>query len=308
MNGVLKAVVIGVGKMGTYHAKILKSLPSTNLVGVWTKTKKTAVSKKYLKTPIHTDLNLLLSDQKPDMAIIATPTSTHTKFAITCLQKGLHVLIEKPIAQNSTHAQKIINAANKSGKKVMIGHIERFNPVAQKAKKIISKNKLGKILVYSSTRAGKAPPNPTTSVLLDLGIHDIDLFSFLTNQSLKGAKILSHTDKKVLLKNQSDFATFTCQTSEKTIFHYQTDWLRTHPQRKTHIICQKGELWLDFFSKKLTLVSKKGTKQIPINPNVNQLKKEILAFVNSIKKDTLPLVTALQAKQVLEFYKKVVSK
>ncbi|GAI04786.1 unnamed protein product, partial [marine sediment metagenome] len=99
---------------------------------------------------------------------------------IACIDKGIPVLIEKPIAESVQSAQKIINKSKKKKISVCIGHIERFNPVVQQLKKLIKQNRFGRIISISSKRVGLYPPQVSdVDVIIDLAVHDIDVCNFL---------------------------------------------------------------------------------------------------------------------------------
>src|SRR5690606_4718350 len=130
--------------------------------------------------PVYSTTEELFANHKVDIVSIASPTTTHKDLAIKAMKAGCHVLLEKPMALNKKHESEILAAAKKYKKTLMVGFIERFNPVAIKVKQLIEKGRLGKMLMYFAIRGGAAPARPTTDVMMDLGIHDIDLFKFFT--------------------------------------------------------------------------------------------------------------------------------
>ena len=125
----LKTAVIGVGSMGRNHARVYWDLPDVRLV--WVADKNAAVvrgiAKRYNTHP-YTDFRRLLDEQQPDVVTIAVTTNSHLDIALEVIQRGIHVLIEKPIASTAEEARAIIDAARKTNVQLMVGHIERFNP------------------------------------------------------------------------------------------------------------------------------------------------------------------------------------
>lgn len=180
----LIAAVIGVGNMGGHHARIYSMLNNCALGAVCDSdiTKAQAVASEF-KTKAFSDYNEMLKKVKPDIVSIAVPTAFHKKVAVDALQYS-HVLIEKPVALTVSEAKEISNAAKKYGKKVMVGHIERFNPAVSYLKNYIAQNN-ERVLALDIIRLGLMPPkNPSTGVLTDLAIHDIDLVRFITGEEV----------------------------------------------------------------------------------------------------------------------------
>ena len=307
----LKAAVIGAGKMGSYHANIYQQLPETQLVGLSVNSRKTARQQniKY-SVPVFIDYQKLINQLHPDIVSIASPTSTHVEIAKHCLAQKIHVLLEKPIAPTLQQVQQLqsFHEKLKSPPVLMIGFIERFNPVVVEAKKLINRRKLGRLRLYSATRSGPRPPKPGSDVLLDLGIHDLDLFHHLTNQSLVENTNRSQPTKTFIQQSPQsshpDYVALSSYTDSNLIFHLQTDWLRYTPQRETRIVGDKGELHLNFLTKQLNFISSNGqSKPIKTDTNVNQLEKEIHSFVSAVRKgqpSPVPISQVLFAHQIYD--------
>lgn len=298
----LKAAVIGAGKMGSYHANIYNLLPDVTLCAVATKSTRSAKAKQVeFNVPAYTFVNSLLVKEQPDLVSIATPTSTHKEITIKCLKAGAHVLLEKPIAQDLKEAKAVIRAEKKYKRKVMIGHIERFNPIVVKTKKLLEEKRLGKILLYSAIRSGKIRPKPPSDVLLDLGIHDLYIFRYLTSE--KVTMVYGKSSRK-LNRKFDDFFTLICKTKSSTLFQLTTDWWRETPQRETRVIGTKGELYLNFVNKELTLLTEAEPtgKNLKVNKNVNQLEQEIKAFIRCIRRNTDSPIPTTEGLKALEFY------
>ena len=136
----LKGCVIGVGAMGSNHVRVLHELQEegkTKLVGIADVRENLVeeVAKKY-GVKWFTDYERLL-EEKPDFVIVAVPTKFHRKVAEDAVKTGCHILVEKPIAHTISEAKKIVEIAEKEGVQLMVGHIERFNPVVQEVKERI---------------------------------------------------------------------------------------------------------------------------------------------------------------------------
>lgn len=164
--------VIGVGNMGQHHTRVLSLLKDIELVGVADVNVERGIdtASKY-RIRFYEDYRDLL--QYVDAVCIAVPTRLHYDVGMTCLQSGVHVLIEKPIAASISEAESLVNAAAESHCILQVGHIERFNPAFQELSKVLKTEELLALEAHRmspySTRANDV------SVVLDLMIHDIDL-------------------------------------------------------------------------------------------------------------------------------------
>jgi UDP-N-acetylglucosamine 3-dehydrogenase len=182
ISGKLNCAVIGTGNIGFHHARIYNSLPETNLVAI-VDADKNAASKtsEAHQCPAYSSLDELLGSQTDiDLFSVATPTETHTNITHRLLENGHHVLVEKPITRSASEAEELIQLADEKNLFLGIGLIERFNPVVRKTKELIENGKIGEIITVSIRRVGGYPPKiAETGVFWDLGIHDIDLSTFL---------------------------------------------------------------------------------------------------------------------------------
>ncbi len=164
--------VIGVGNMGQHHTRVLSLLKDVELVGVADINVERGLdtASKY-RVRFFEDYRDLFP--YVDAVCIAVPTKLHHAVGMTCLQAGIHVLIEKPIAASIAEAESLVNAAAEYRCILQVGHIERFNPAFQELSKVLKTEELLALEAHRlspySNRANDV------SVVLDLMIHDIDL-------------------------------------------------------------------------------------------------------------------------------------
>lgn len=166
----IKSGVIGVGHMGKHHARILAEIPECELIGVCDidKDKGQKIAKEYNCT-YHGNIKELLS--KTDAVIIATPTNTHRDITIEALNKGNHVLVEKPISLDLKEADEIITAASRNNLILQVGHIERFNPAILASKKVVQ----NPLFIEAHRLSPFYGRGVDVSVVLDLMVHDLDI-------------------------------------------------------------------------------------------------------------------------------------
>jgi predicted dehydrogenase len=161
--------VVGVGQLGFHHARILSSLEGVRCAGVFDirKDRGEQVGRE-LGIPVHSSLESLL-DQS-EAVVVAVPTTAHERVASAALERGVHVLVEKPIAPDLAAADRLLAAA-RNGAIIQIGHVERFNPAVVAAEAYLD----NPLFVESHRLAPFSPRSTDVAVVLDLMIHDVDL-------------------------------------------------------------------------------------------------------------------------------------
>ena len=176
----LRAAVVGVGRMGRHHARVYHQLPETELVAVVDNDPERAetFSEQYGCKAMHSVQQLV--DLGVDVVSVAVPTSFHRAMAEPLLRAGINCLIEKPLAGDATEATLIKKAAEAGGATLMVGHIERFNPIMRALKK---EQEHGKPIVPRFMEIHRVSPmtfrSIDTSVVMDMMIHDLDVVLML---------------------------------------------------------------------------------------------------------------------------------
>ncbi len=174
----VKVGVIGIGNMGWHHARVLSLLKDAELVGVADPDQERgSLATEQFGCQWFNDYHNLLKEV--EAVCIAVPTLLHHQVGLACLQSGLHVLIEKPIAASQDEASALISAANKAGRLLQVGHIERFNPAFRELIKVVANEEV--VVLEARRHSPHAERANDVSVVLDLMIHDIDLVLELAN-------------------------------------------------------------------------------------------------------------------------------
>ena len=172
--------VIGTGSLGFHHARILKGLPGAELVGIHdARATRAAEVAATLETHAFAELNDLLD--RTDAVVVAVTTSAHEAVSIPALERGVHVLIEKPIAPTTHAADRILAAAQKASALVQIGHVERFNAALRACEQYIEEP----MFVESHRLAPFGARGTDVAVVLDLMIHDLDLVLSLMRREVR---------------------------------------------------------------------------------------------------------------------------
>ncbi|MCL2881785.1 MAG: Gfo/Idh/MocA family oxidoreductase [Coriobacteriia bacterium] len=211
----LRGAVIGSGNMGRHHVRIMSQCEDVELAYVVDSNVTTA---RELCGQWGGEALPSINELSPiDVAIIAVPTQLHEEIALTLIDRGINLLIEKPLADSPEAAQRIVDAAQEAGVTLAIGHVERFNPAIQELKRRLKSPKM-----ISIERLSPFPTRIKDSVIYDLTVHDVDLACWLAESEpvdvhAMGTKVLS--DKVDIASTQLRFANgciATLQTSRIT--------------------------------------------------------------------------------------------
>jgi len=251
MMETLKAAVIGVGAMGTNHARLYSTLSDIELVAVGDMNRELAVNVgKKFRCKAYKDHKKLLTEARPDIVSVAVPTQGHVKVAIDCLEAGAATLVEKPIADTIENAKKMIETAKIAGIPLMVGHIERFNPAVQKLKKRLKKKQLGKVFSIHATRVGPFPHRiRDVGVVIDLAVHDIDIMRFLAESDVK--RVYAETEKKIHTSCE-DMLSGLIKMESGVVGVLDINWLTPEKIRELKVIGEKGMYQVDYITQELT--------------------------------------------------------
>jgi predicted dehydrogenase len=146
------------GLIGTPHARTLQKVEECELVAVADVDEKYRGATEQLGANFYRDYEEMIREEGLQGVIIATPNHLHVPMGITCAQQGLHLFVEKPIAQDLSEADRLIESAKQNGVRILVGHQRRFNALVEKAREIVRGADLGKLVGATVTWALLKPP------------------------------------------------------------------------------------------------------------------------------------------------------
>lgn len=319
----LKVAIIGLGAMGKNHARVLARIPSVELAAVCDVNDKTAtaLAREY-GCKSYTNVEALLREIMCEAAIVAVPTQRHFAVASMCLKAGLHVLVEKPITDSLSQALSLQRLAAKKKRTLTVGHVERFNPAAQKLHRIINQGKLGTITSIVIRRVGGFPPHSLHSdVITDLAVHDIDICNALLRDVPKGVAAVG---RRALQRGQLDSAELLLQYPTGVSAYIQVNWITPVKIRTLAVTGTKGYAELNYITQKLTLFKTRWQRKAGQEtgnfadfmltfgepektevhvPGAEPLKKELENFLGAIQGKKELVVTPAQATAALKVAK-----
>jgi UDP-N-acetylglucosamine 3-dehydrogenase len=160
----IKAAVIGAGAMGRNHVRVYAEMENVSLVGVADPDETTAhKATRVYQTRTYADYRRMLDEERPEIVSIAVPTEFHAEVAEEAMGRGIHVLVEKPLALTAEEGRAIIAGARRHGVKLMMGHIERFNPAIAEIKSRLGRQELGRVFQIVARRLSRSPRASATS-------------------------------------------------------------------------------------------------------------------------------------------------
>ncbi len=322
---ILKVGVIGCGSIAQYrHLPEYEANPYVQIVAVCDSNKKRAkeVANKY-GVNMYTDYNELINCEELDAVSVCTPNDLHASISIVALQSGIHVLCEKPMATSKKDAEMMIEAAEKNGKKLMIGHNQRFVTSHQKAKQLIENGEIGKIYSFRTAFGHSGPENWSVDgkeswffkkdeaflgAMGDLGVHKADLIRYILNEEITEVGAFVETSAKTF-SNVDDCAVCMLKSESGIIGTLAASWSYVSKEDNSTIIYgEKATLRLeDDPTYSLILQYKNGEvvkyelDKIQSNAAVGQSNSHVIEqFVESILSDKEPLINGVEGMKSLE--------
>ncbi|MGP1484621.1 MAG: Gfo/Idh/MocA family protein [Campylobacter sp.] len=243
----LKFAIIGMGVMGKNHLNALQNGDT----GAKVEAVCDVVAQDEFGCAFYNDLDNMLDNVSLDAAIIATPTFLHHQIAMKCIQKGLNLLIEKPVAMDLKQVDEIEFASKKLGVKVAVGHVERLNSAVLALKNELKDKKIYQI---NTTRISPFPARiADVGVLADLGVHDIDLIRFISEREIIDFNAIK--TQKIHSKCEDD-AILNFKLNDDITASSHVSWLYPFRKRSIEVVCDDGVFQADLMAQELKFYGK----------------------------------------------------
>jgi predicted dehydrogenase len=319
----LNVGVIGVGHLGSLHAKMYSQIETANLVGVYDTEKLRAqeVAEAY-KTKAFASAEELVGVVNAVSVVTSTPE--HFRVAAQALEKGVHTFIEKPITETIDQARSLVNLADLKHLKIQVGHIERFNPAIL----ALDAYNLRPLFIESHRLAQFNPRGTDVAVVLDLMIHDIDLILSLVKSPVERIE----ANGVAVVSDSADIANARIQFRNGCVANVTASRISQQKMRKMRLFQQDAYISIDFaqgLAEVFRLVDEGNTTSTPTmllgkidqgkrkreiiyeQPEVkeiNALKYELELFIRAVLEGTEPPVTGKDGMQALEVAREILAR
>jgi len=297
----LKVAVIGVGYLGRFHARKYAAMEDVDLLGVVDVDPERAA---LIASEVGTNAYGALSEiPVPVQAVsVAVPTSLHAEVAVPLLEKGIAVLLEKPIAADMPAAEAILAAAKTGKARLQIGHLERFNPAILKLRERITKPMFIEVHRISPFKER----GTDVDVILDLMIHDIDIILSLVESSIVSVESVGVP----VMTDTIDIANARLRFASGCIANLTASRISADVMRKIRIFQPDAYISIDYAAHAVDVFTLSADKQILHTRDeiseADALQAEIRSFVDALKNGSAILVdgeAGLKAFEVAEMIK-----
>ncbi|MFQ5878799.1 MAG: Gfo/Idh/MocA family oxidoreductase [Dehalococcoidia bacterium] len=289
----LRLAVIGLGSMGRNHLRIYRQMEGVRVVAA------ADVDPSLLRQATHDsptraydDYCRLLEQEELDAVSVAVPTRLHGEVALAAMARGVHLLVEKPIASTAAEGLAMERQAQAAGVKLMVGHVERFNPAVAVLRERLATGDVGRLLQIQARRVGPFEPRVRdVGVVHDLASHDLDLLRVLLGSEplhlyalVQQGVRTQHEDSLLgLLRFPGDVMALV-----------DVNWLSPWKKRQVTVLGDRGAFLLDYISQDLRLHRRDDAQTIAVAKQ-EPLRLELEAFVEAVRYDRPPPVSAADA-------------
>jgi predicted dehydrogenase len=286
--------VVGVGHIGKNHARLYSELAGAQFTAIYD-TDRAVAKQRAAEFRVKAVASLEEFADQIDAASIATPTNTHFEIGRELLSLGKHLLVEKPIADNTAHASELAELAASRGLVLQVGHVERFNPVLGALEKRLTNPRF--------IEAHRLSPYPNRStdigVVLDLMIHDLEIILHLVRSPVQtidavGVPVLSRGE---------DIANARLRFENGCVANITSSRISPEQMRKIRVFQEDVYLSLDYQNQSGEMYRRTAnglTKEEVEIEREEPLKRELAAFIECAATGRAPKVSGFQAAAALE--------
>ncbi len=303
----LRVGLAGLGSMGRNHLRLLSARDDARLIAV--------------ADPVAAALDAataqsgaqgfaeplaMIAEADLDAVVVAAPTTAHVPLALAAIERGIAVLVEKPLAATIDEAARIVAAARKHGVPVQVGHIERFNPAVLELGRLIGEGWLSSIYSIASRRAGPFPVRiRDVGVTVDLATHDVDILSWIAGE--RPSRVYAETAQRIHATNE-DLLFGLLHFPSGATGMLDVNWLTPAKRRQLLVVGEEGMFELDYLTQRLTFTRATDTTnprliggyaptfegdlvELPV-ASTEPLAAELDAFLDVVRNGGRPIVDA----------------
>jgi predicted dehydrogenase len=231
--GRLAIGVVGYGYWGSKHVRVLSSFPDVDVHVVDSAaTRRRHAREAFPAAIVHAELEAAID--RLDAVVIATPAVNHHRLAKFALDRGVHALVEKPLALTTADCADLIRAAEASNVKLMVGHTYEFNAGIRKVRHLMESGELGEILYVDTARLNLGLYQSDVSVIWDLGPHDVSILNYLLRSVPTSVTATADAHRT---EHLADVATLQMRYDQLNITTYtRLSWLDPVKVRRVNVV------------------------------------------------------------------------
>ncbi|HLW34157.1 MAG TPA: Gfo/Idh/MocA family oxidoreductase [Chthoniobacterales bacterium] len=298
----LRVGVVGVGHIGSNHARLYRDVPAAELTAIYDvdASRANSIARKFGATAAK---SLEEFAGLVDAASIATPTNSHYEIALPLLERGKHLLVEKPITGSPQHASELAELAARNGLILQVGHVERFNPVLSALESRLTNPRF--------IEAHRLSPYPNRStdigVVLDLMIHDLEIILHLVRSPVQNIDAVGIP----VLSKSEDIANARIRFENGCVANVTSSRISPERMRKIRVFQTDAYLSLDYEKQSGEIYRRESGKitrdKVPIERE-EPLKQQLVSFVECAATGRQPRVSGFQASAALELAVEITKK
>ena len=299
----VRVAVVGTGEFGRNHARVYRELKEVEFAGVFDQDASRAgeIAKEFQTRAFQGIAELRGA---VDAASVAVPTEAHREIGCALLEMGIDVLIEKPMARTVREADELIGAAQRNGRILQVGHVERFNPAVLVVEPLVNRP-----LFFEVHRLGVFTPRSLdVDVIYDLMIHDLDILLALVKEPVVEVKAVGIP----VLTEKVDIAHARLEFAGGAVANVTASRVSTERVRKMRFFQQHEYLSLDYARRDALRIGVKrpgpqpefAFEKLPA-PAVEPLRAEVEAFVEAVRTRAAPKTDGLSGRAALELATRV---
>jgi UDP-N-acetylglucosamine 3-dehydrogenase len=247
----LRVGLAGLGSMGRNHLRLLSARSDIRLAAVADPVE-TALAGATDQTGAQgfAEPLAMIAEAELDAVVIAAPTTAHVPLALAAIERGIAVLVEKPLAATVDEGMRIVTAARVAGVPVQVGHVERFNPAVLELGRLIDDGWLSSIFSIASRRAGPFPARiRDVGVTVDLATHDADILSWIAGE--RPSRVYGETAQRIHATNE-DLLFGLLHFPSGATGMLDVNWLTPAKRRQLMVVGEEGMFELDYLTQRLT--------------------------------------------------------
>jgi len=311
----IRVGVVGLGYWGPNLARNLAAIPGCELAWICDADEqaRAKMAPSFPAARATGELHDLLSDEELDAVVLATPVPTHAGLAVAVAQAGKHCFVEKPLATTAADAEQAVQAAERAGRILMVGHLLEYHPAVARLKVLIESDELGDLRYLYGNRLNLGKLRADENALWSLGAHDVSVALHLIGE--EPVECLAH-GACFVREGVQDVVFCYLRFPSGVVAHLHLSWLDPHKERRFTVVGSKRMATFDDMAAegKLTVydkgfdedtrswgeyIARSGDTFSPRMPNVEPLRIECEHFVECVRSGERPRSDGLSGLRVV---------